>query len=140
MSATDDYQEILSGTTELALATAVDNIPNVRIVNFCFTPERPDILYFASDRDNRKVGEFARNNVVAFTSIPKDGIPHVRSLKATVQKSARAIAEMAPLFIAAIPGYDETIEAIGDTLDVFEIHVKEAAVIAGFEEPGHVCF
>ena len=140
MSAIDDYQAILKNTNEIALATAVDNIPNVRIVNFCFMPERPDILYFASDRDNRKVSEFARNNAVTFTSIPKDGIPHVRSLKATVQKSARTIAEMAPFFIAVIPGYDETIAAIGGSLDVFEIHVKEAVVIAGFEEPGHVRF
>ena len=135
------YQEILKTTNAIALATTVENIPNVRIVNFCRKPETPDILYFASDRSNRKVTEFAQNDNVAFTTIPSgDGICHIRSNKATVKKSTLAIDEMAPLFIAAIPGYGETLEAIGDTLDVFEIHVKEAIVISGFEEPDLIVF
>lgn len=55
MSTINKYQEVLGNTNEIALATAVENIPNVRIVNFCCNPEQPNILYFASDRDNRKV-------------------------------------------------------------------------------------
>lgn len=140
MNTIDKYREILGNTDKIALATAADNIPSVRIVNFCCKPEQPDILYFASDRDNRKVTEFARNNNIAFTSVPSEGIPHVRSIKATVQKSRYTINDMAQLFISSIPGYDETIAAIGDTLDVFEIHVSEAMIIAGFEEPDFITF
>ncbi len=74
MNGINKYQEVLASTNKIALATATENIPNVRIVNFCFNPEKPDILYFASDRDNRKVREFARNNIIAFTSVPTEGI------------------------------------------------------------------
>ena len=141
MSDISNYLEILGKTNEIALATSVHNVPNVRIVNFCFNAEYPDILYFASDITNNKIHEFEQNNVIAFTTVPADGsIPHVRSVRATVEKNGRMMDEMAQLFISAIPGYDEAIEAIGDALTVFEIHVKEAVVITGFEEPGFVIF
>ena len=141
MTFLEKYTTILKTTNEIALATAVDNIPDVRVVNFCFDSECPGVLYFASDCTNRKVVQFEKNNMVSFTTIPKDGgIPHIRSARAEVQKSERAMAEMAPLFVAAIPGYDQAIAAIGDALTVFEIHVKEAVVITGFEEPGFISF
>ena len=141
MSDISNYLEILGKTNEIALATAVNNIPNVRIVNFCFNADRPDILYFASDITNNKILEFEQNNVIAFTTVPADGgIPHVRSIRAAVEKSGRTMEEMAQLFISTISGYDEAIAAIGDALTVFEIHVKEAVIITGFEEPGFVTF
>jgi len=141
MSLISSYTEILEKTNEIALATAIGNVPNVRIVNFCFNKENPGVLYFASDITNNKVHEFEQNNVIAFTTVPADGgIPHVRSVRAAVQKSDRTMDEMAQLFISAIPGYDEAIAAIGEALTVFEIHVKEAVVITGFEEPGFVTF
>ena len=141
MTVIEKYTEILKNTNEIALATSIDNKPNVRIVNFCFDLEQPSVLYFASDITNRKISEFEQNNVISFTTIPLDGgIPHVRSIQATVKKSSRAMNEMAELFISAIPGYDEAIAAIGDALTIFEIHVKEAVVITGFEEPDFVTF
>ena len=142
MSAIQKYDEVIKSTNEIALATSVDSIPNVRIVNFCYKPEQPNILYFASDRDNRKVIEFRENSRVAFTTIPlsPDSIPHIRSNNAVVQKSMFSIDDVKDLFINSVPGYDETLAAIGETLDVFEIHVKEAIVITGFEEPDFITF
>ncbi|MDR0638728.1 MAG: hypothetical protein LBG27_07505 [Spirochaetaceae bacterium] len=119
----------------IALATSVDNIPNVRIVNFCFKKEAPATLYFTSDRENQKVTEFGKNNVIAFTSIPLDDISHTRSIKAVVRKSRYSPDEIKELFTTKIPGYDQTIEIIGESLDVFEIHVKEAAVTTGLKAP-----
>jgi uncharacterized pyridoxamine 5'-phosphate oxidase family protein len=140
MKSVENYLDILAKTHNLALATSVDNIPNVRIVNFCFKKEEPTILYFMSDRENQKVTEFGKNSNVAFTSIPDDGIPHVRSRNAVVRKSRCSMDEIKELFIANIPGYDQTIEAIGTSLDVFEIHVKEAVVTTGLEAPDRVTF
>jgi len=141
MNDVSNYLKILGQTNEIALATAIENVPNVRIVNFCFNPKNPGVLYFASDITNNKVREFEQNNVIAFTTVPADGgIPHIRSVRAAVEISGRSMDEMAPLFISAIPGYDEAIAAIGDALTVFEIHVMEAVVITGFEEPDFVTF
>ncbi len=131
---------IFQESKTIALATSVENFPNVRIVNFVYDPGNPGVLYFASDRENAKVAEFGKNDRVAFTTVPAAGIAHVRSQNATVRKSAFSIEEMQSLFIAKIPGYDETIAAIGETLDVFEIRINEATVISGFEEPGRVSF
>jgi uncharacterized pyridoxamine 5'-phosphate oxidase family protein len=135
MSTIQKYIEILNQTHEIALATSVNARPNVRIVNVCCRTEQPNILYFLSDRTNQKVVEFSENGNVAFTSILHDGIKHIRSNDAVVRKSQYAINEVKDLFLANISGYDETLDAIGETLDVFEIHIKEAVIVTGFEEP-----
>lgn len=135
-----EYYKVLEKTNEIALATAVDNIPNVRIVNFVYDTNKPGILYFASDRENQKVAEFNQNNQVSFTTVPTEGIPHIRSNQAIVQRSMFSIDDIKEQFITRIPGYDETIKAIGDTLDVFEIRVQEAVVISGFDEPVSISF
>lgn len=134
------FTEILSKTNEIALATSVDGELNVRIVNFCFKSEKPEILYFASDRENQKVAEITKNNNIAFTTVPRVGIPHVRSNNAIAIKSKYSINDLKDLFIAQISGYDETIAAIGDCLDVFEIHIKDAFVVVDFENAGSVNF
>ena len=134
------YIQVLAKANRIALATAAGGVPNVRIVNFCFEADRPDVLYFASDRSNQKVREFQAKEQVAFTTIPQEGIEHARSNHATVVKSKRSIADMAGRFTASIPGYDETIAAIGDELDVFEIHAADAFVIVDFENAGPVAF
>ena len=136
----EKFREILENDKEIALATSVGNVPNVRIVNVCFKPGQPGVLLFMSSRGNQKVEEFAQNDAVAFTSIPKEGIAHVRSVRAAVRKSAFTLKDVEQLFVSAIPGYGETIAAIGDTLDVFEIHVTRAMIITGFGEPEWVEF
>ncbi|MDR0676751.1 MAG: pyridoxamine 5'-phosphate oxidase family protein [Elusimicrobiota bacterium] len=140
MSCIKKYLEILAKTNDIALATSIDNIPNVRIINFCYKVENPDILYFTSDRKNQKVVEFGKNQNIAFTTIPHDDISHVRSQNAVVKKSKYSLNEVKELFIKNIPDYDETIKAIGESLDVFEIHVKGAIIITGYETPDFVKF
>jgi uncharacterized pyridoxamine 5'-phosphate oxidase family protein len=138
----NEFYHTLSKTNEIALATAVAGIPNVRIVNFCYDASKPGILYFTTDRKNQKVIEFVQNNNVAFTTVPSNGssVPHVRSNHAVVHKSRYNIDEIKDLFIQKVPGYDEMLSAIGDTLDVFEIHIKDAFVIVDYETAGPVSF
>lgn len=135
-----EYTRILENSNRLALATAVDQVPNVRIVNFAYDEARPGVLYFTSDRENRKVSELAHNNRIALTTVPPEGSAHVRSRQAAVWKSKLSIDEIKELFIAQVPGYGEALEAIGESLDVFEIHMEEAVVVTGFEEPGILRF
>lgn len=134
------YIQVLETTTEIALATSVDNVPNVRIVSFIFDEKRPGVLYFAADRLNAKVAEMLLNEHVAFTTVPREGVAHVRSHKAIAKKSDLSIDDVKDLFIAEVEGYAETIAAIGDSLDVFEIHIKEAQVVTGLEEPVKIAF
>jgi uncharacterized pyridoxamine 5'-phosphate oxidase family protein len=49
MNAKKEFEKIMSMTGRIALASAVDNIPNVRILNFVYL-EREKTLYFVSTK------------------------------------------------------------------------------------------
>ena len=112
--------------TEIALATSVDNIPNVRIVNFYFEPAE-NILYFSSFEGNDKIKEMNSNPYVAFTTIPHSGNEHVKA-KGMVKKSSKTIFDVAEQFIAKIPAYKDTIEYVGESLILFEVRFDTAIV------------
>lgn len=132
--------EILDGASELALATSVENVPNVRIVSYITDTGRNGVLYFATEPLDRKVAEFLLNDKVAFTTIPKQGEAHVRSNRTKVKKSAYTIDDLKEAFIAKVDGYAEMIEAIGDGLDVYELYIKEAEIVLGLGEPLKISF
>ena len=69
MNTKTEFLRIMAEQKEMALATSVNNIPNVRIVNFYFDPSE-NILYFSSFKDNDKVKEIEENPSIAFTTIP----------------------------------------------------------------------
>ena len=71
--------------TEMALATSVNNVPNVRIVNFYFDPCE-NILYFSSFKDNDKVKEIEENPSIAFTTIPQHWKPACQSQRSRKKK------------------------------------------------------
>lgn len=140
MNYTQEFNQIMENTANIALATSVNNIPNVRIVNFCYDVTKPGIAYFSTVRDNPKISEFEKNEKVAFTTIPNEGNAHIRTTKAIVQKSKLPMDDVKNLFLAQVPGFDETLSEIGDLLDVFEIHIKEARIILDVYQEGTISF
>jgi len=138
MNMTDEFLRLMRTQREIALATSADNTPHVRIVNFIYAPEERRI-YFATFADNAKVSEMAANSTVSFTTIPHDGgTAHVRAVGRAV-RSERSIFEYADAFAAKIPGYDETIAAVGSELLLYEIAFDTAAVTVDMERSGTVC-
>ncbi|MDR3346660.1 MAG: pyridoxamine 5'-phosphate oxidase family protein [Campylobacteraceae bacterium] len=140
MSNLSKYLEVLKQTTQIALATSTGDIPNVRIVNFIYQPQSPELLYFASDRTSPKIIEFGKNNNVAFTTVPSENAAYIRSNNAVIQKSKLSIDDVKELFIARIAGYDEALAAVGAALDVFEVRIKEATLVSGYGEPDKISF
>lgn len=126
MSTKAEFLKIMSEQTEIALATSVNNVPNVRIVNFYFDPEE-NVLYFSSFKENGKIKEIKANPHVAFTTIPHSGNEHVKA-KGIVQKSSKTIFDVADQFIAKVPNYKNTIEYAGESLVLFEIKFDTAVV------------
>lgn len=138
MNMTDEFLRLMRTQREIALATSADNTPHVRIVNFIYVPEERRV-YFATFADNAKVSEMAANSTVSFTTIPHDGgTAHVRAVGRAV-RSERSIFEYADAFAAKIPGYDETIAAVGSELLLYEIAFDTAAVTVDMERSGTVC-
>ena len=126
MNIKTEFLKIMAEQTEIALATSVDNIPNVRIVNFYFEPAE-NILYFSSFEGNDKIKEINSNPYVAFTTIPHSGNEHVKA-KGMAKKSSKTIFDVAEQFIAKIPGYKDTIEYGGESLILFEVRFDTAIV------------
>ena len=126
MNVKTEFLKIMAEQTEIALATSVDNIPNVRIVNFYFEPAE-NILYFSSFEGNDKSKEINSNPYVAFTTIPHSGNEHVKA-KGMVKKSSKTIFDVAEQFIAKIPAYKDTIEYVGESLILFEVRFDTAIV------------
>lgn len=127
-----EYEKIMLEQNEIALATSVGNIPNVRIVNFYFDECKRGILFFSSFSNNQKIKEFTENPIVSFTTIPKDSTKHIRVQNGKVQKSKFTIFDLKDEFSKKIPEYSEIIEQAGSQLDLFEIHFSEATVIMDF--------
>ncbi len=110
----------------MALATSVNNVPNVRIVNFYFDPCE-NILYFSSFKDNDKVKEIEGNPSIAFTTIPHTGNQHVKA-KGLAKRSSKTVVDMAEHFIAKVPDYKKTIDYAGELLILFEVRFDTAIV------------
>ena len=126
MNVKTEFLKIMAEQTEIALATSVDNIPNVRIVNFYFEPAE-NILYFSSFEGNDKIKEINSNPYVAFTTIPHSGNEHVKA-KGMAKKSSKTIFDVAEQFIAKNPGYKDTIEYGGESLILFEVKFETVIV------------
>ena len=126
-----EFTRLMNTQTEIALATCVDGLPSVRIVNFCFD-EAAKVMLFSTFGNNEKVKQFEGNNKVAFTTIPHGGNEHIRA-KGTVQKSSRTVFDLAEDFIKKIPDYKDTIEQAGDYLVLFEISFESALITLDFE-------
>jgi len=133
-----DYQkafyDILDKTSEIALATSVDNLPSVRIVSICYDKTRPGIIYFQTNNlKSKKVSDIAKNHHVAFTTAPiGKTIANVRSNNATVHRSEYTFDELKHLFIAKVPEYEDAYHQYAHTMTVFELHVKEAIVVVDY--------
>jgi len=133
-----DYEkalyEILDKTTEIALATSVNNMPSVRIVSICYDSNRSGVLYFQTNNiKSKKVSDIQQNSNVSFTTSPiGKTIANVRSNNATVRRSVYTFDELKDLFIAKAPEYEAAYNKYGHTMTVFEIHIKEAIVVIDY--------
>ncbi|MFZ5967325.1 MAG: pyridoxamine 5'-phosphate oxidase family protein [Bacillota bacterium] len=132
------FNRMMENTKDMALATSVNDVPNVRIVSFYYDPQKKGVIYFSTIKMNPKAVEFSQNNKVAFTTVPVGTIEHTRVTNATVQKSDLTISDVKDAFIEKYPGYEMIIAQAGDMLDLYEIHFKEAAITLDFHKQGKI--
>ena len=133
MNTKTEFLRIMAEQTEIALATSVNNVPNVRIVNFYFDPCE-NILYFSSFKDNDKVKEIEGNPSIAFTTIPHTGNQHVKA-KGLAKRSSKTVVDMAEHFIAKVPDYKKTIDYAGELLILFEVRFDIARAASPWRRP-----
>jgi uncharacterized pyridoxamine 5'-phosphate oxidase family protein len=130
MDGKKEFEKIMAKTANIALASSVEDKPNVRIVNFVYEAENK-ILYFASTKGDPKEKEFKKNKSIAFTTIPSKGLAHIRVHNAVVKKSKKSIFDVQDMFVAKMPFYKENIEHNGKDMDLYEVSFSEAMVLSG---------
>lgn len=127
----NNFIKIMNSQTEMALATSVKDIPSVRIINFYFDTNT-NTVFFTSFKKNKKIKEFQINQNIGFTTIPKNGVEHVKG-NGIVKESDKNIIDVSNNFINKIPDYKELIENFSEYLTLFEIKVDTITVTLNFE-------
>lgn len=128
------FNRIMENQGEIALSTSVDNIPNVRIVNFYYDSGKKGVLYFSTFKDCPKTKEFSINNTVAFTSVQSGEEQHVRVHGAKIRKSDSTIYDFKDAFVNKFPDYEMVIQQAGPQIELYEIHFQKATVTLGITE------
>ena len=102
MDITNNFLEIMKKTNNMVIASSdSNNQPNLRTVNFYYSPDEK-ILYFLTLKNSQKTVEFEQNNKVAFTTIPIEGVKHVKA-KGIIRKSQKSVQDLKNKFIEKIP-------------------------------------
>ena len=121
------FEKIMAGGTDMAFATSVDNVPNVRLLNYVYSKDEK-IMYFQSFKGSSKEKDFEHNKNVAFATIPQGESSYVRTNHATVVKSKKTMFDVQDIFIKKMPFYKELIEHNGDSMDLYEVHFSSVEV------------
>lgn len=133
-----EFNQLMDEEKEIALASCVDNIPNVRIVSFYYDQKKKGTLYFSSFKSNPKIAEFAKNSSVSFTTIPKNGNRHVRVHNGTISKSELSVFDLKDELTSKNPGFDTIVDQAGPQLDIYQITFTDAMVILNVKQRGMV--
>jgi uncharacterized pyridoxamine 5'-phosphate oxidase family protein len=121
----------MDATSLIALASSVDDMPDVRLLLFIKDEQKEGTVYIATFKQSPKVAEFEKNDKVAFVTAP-DGVDAVRVSNATIKISDRTVDEVKDSFIRKSPNFQDTIDQAGPMMVIYEIHFNEADVIVGF--------
>ncbi|NOU80442.1 pyridoxamine 5'-phosphate oxidase family protein [Paenibacillus sp. LMG 31459] len=124
------FKEIMEVSAHLALATSMDNKPNVRVMSH-FYDQQKGIVYVSTIKQSPKTAEFASNDKVAFTTLPEPAGRLVRVTDAIVKKSGHTVYDLKTGFTKNNPAFESTLEKMGPMFDVYEFHFNEAIVTLG---------
>lgn len=133
-------KNILATSPNLALATSVNQQPNVRIMAFAAHPAHQGKLYLLTFKGTPKTDEFQQNIRVALTTIPEPpDAPHARIREGIISRSALTLEDVSPLFMAKIPELHQAVkEQYGPSLEVYEVAFSEVEVFIGPGQSGRI--
>lgn len=127
MEPKEQLAEVMKNTSLIALASSVEDLPNVRILDIFFD-EKQNVVVFPTSALSPKVKEFEANDTVAFTTIPQGPGPVVRVQNATVSKSDWPIDEIKDTLIAHRPGFEMMLKGFGENVVVYEVSFTKALI------------
>ncbi len=129
MNTREVFENIMLKSDTIALATAVDNKPNVRVISYIFDNNK---VYFTSFKGRPKNAEIEANGMVAFTTEALEGGKCVRVLNGTCKKAEVTVHDMRDKFVKRHPSFEIGFEKAIDMMELFEISFDSAMVTLGF--------
>ena len=127
MDITNNFLEIMEKTNNMVIASSdSNNQPNLRTVNFYYSPDEK-ILYFLTLKNSQKTVEFEQNNKVAFTTIPIEGVKHVKA-KGIIRKSQKSVQDLKNKFIEKIPEIKKHFDEGENFMVLYEVSFTKATV------------
>ena len=128
MEAKKEFLRMIKECEEIALATSIHDIPNVRIVNYYYD-EKNNVMYFATYTGREKISEFWKNNNVSFTTIPmnRGKREHIRA-RGHVRESEKSILDLREEFSNKMADFGEIIDKYSNDIKVYEIKFSEVTV------------
>lgn len=132
MELKQQFENVMGKSINMALATSVDDQPNVRVVSFAYDPARSGKVFFTTFKGNQKVQEFAQNAKVALVLLPEgpDDSTQVR-IFGKVEKSTTTLDEVVDLIARKSPENAETIKGGGEMIAVYEVLFDSAYLTVG---------
>ena len=130
MDITNNFLEIMKKTNNMVIASSdSNNQPNLRTVNFYYSPDEK-ILYFLTLKNSQKTVEFEQNNKVAFTTIPIEGVKHVKA-KGIIRKSQKSVQDLKNKVIEKIPEIKKHFDEGENFMVLYEVSFTKATVTIG---------
>jgi len=127
-------QKIYGTADKMAISTSLNNQADVRIINYVWFANEPNKLYFSSVRGTNSLKLYQAGADIAFITIPHDGTPYnpfIRAKGVKAVPSDKTMSELLPRYLELVPGYQKTWDAIGSSLVVYEIILKNVHIDAG---------
>ena len=141
MTLHEHFDKVMLESVNIALATSVNQRPNVRVVTFAYDPTITGRFFFTTFKGSQKGREFEQNPHVACMPLPMTPEAELQvRIFGTVQKSNLTLDQIIALIAKKIPGDADTIKAGGDMMDIYEIHFPEAFVTVGMTEAQLIAF
>ena len=129
-------KEVTKTTNKMALSLSVDNMANVKIVNFVWFEDQPNTLFFSSVKGTVGTAEYDKAQSVAFISIPNSdmiGNPYIRSQNVSIQHSDKTMKELLTKYLETVPNYQKVWDLIGSKLQVFELQLDDVYIDPGLD-------
>ncbi len=129
MNAKEVFEKVMQNDESIALATAVDNSPSVRVVSFIWDNDK---LYFTSFQGSPKNAQIEANSKVSFITIASNSMNAVRVTEAECKLSNLTVQDKRDVFVAKFPQMGKAFDMAIDQMLLFEVTFKKAKVTLAF--------
>lgn len=141
MTLLQHFEKTMLESINMALATSVNNEPNVRVVTFAYDTNKVGRLFFSTFKGNNKISEFEKNPQVACVILPQEPEAEVQvRIFGRVKKSDMQLNELISMISKKYPESADTISGGGDMMEIYEICFEKAFVTVGITEAKSITF